>query len=349
MNVRHRWISSAALVAALLFAGLWLLRELHPGDKPASVSNDATAIATNASSPSVAAASTTVHGASAFPTPAPTVEQLRARLGRSSLRGAAVDGELAFDPGGRLRLDAGLVRRFDHYLSLIGEFTTEEMRELLHDDVLREYGDAVAADTLDAFDRYVGLRAELSAANLSSDLAIRFAQIKNLRREWFGPDSDVMFGDEEAHTAYSLARRAVERDTSLNASERALHLAELDAGRSAAERSAERHATTVLIAEEQSRQFEARGTDAATRAEERSALWGDEAAQRLAALDQQRAEWDRRIAEYVSLRRDIVSDARLDPAARQHALSDLQQRSFDSDERRRIESLEAISALPPGG
>ena len=31
------------------------------------------------------------------------------------------------------------------------------------------------------------------------------------------------------------------------------------------------------------------------------------------------------------------------------ALSDLQQRSFDSDERRRIESLEAISALPPGG
>ncbi len=348
MNVRQRWTSSAALVAALLFVGLWLLTE-RPGDTPASVGNDVSAMAPDKSLPSVVPASTTAPGAAPTHVPAPTVEQLRARLGRSSLRGAAVDGELAVDPSGRLRLDAGLVRRFDHYLSLIGEFTTVEMRQLLRDDVQREHGDAVAAATLDAFDRYLGLRAELSAANLPDDLAMRFAQIQDIRRKWFGADSDAMFLQEEAHTAYSLARRAVQQDASLDGRERALRLAELDAGRVPAERSAERDATTVLIAEEQSRQFEARGTDAATRAAERSAIWGQEAAHRLAALDRQRAQWDQRIANYVIRRGDILGDARLDPAARQRALSDLLQRSFDSDERRRIESLETIGALPPGG
>lgn len=349
MNLRHRWISSAALVAALLFAGLWLLREPRPDDKPASVGNGAAVIAPDVSPPSVAAAPTTTPRSSAFNAPAPTVAQLRFRLERSSLRGAGVDGELDVDPSGRPRLDAGLVRRFDHYLSLIGEFTTEEMRQLLNDDAQREHGDAVAAATLDAFDRYLGLRAELSAANLSDDLAIRFAQIQALRRKWFGADSDAMFRDEEAHGAYTLARRAVQQDASLDASERAVRLAELDAARPAAERNAERDATSVLIAEEQSRQFETRGTDAATRAAERRELWGEEAAQRLAALDRQRAQWDQRIADYVTRRGDILGDARLDPAARQRALSDLLQRSFDRDERRRIESLESIGALPPGG
>lgn len=345
MNAPRRWIGSAALVAALLFAGLWLLREPRLGEKQ----NDATAIAPETSPPAMAAASTTAPDASAFNVPAPTLEQLRARLERSSLRGATVDGELTVDPSGRLLLDAGLLRRFDHYLSLTGEFTPEEMRLLLHDEVQREHGDAVAAATLDAFDRYLGLGAELSAADLSDDLAIRFAQIRDLRRKWFGTDADAMFGDEEAHTAYTLARRTVHQDASLDASERAARLAELDAARTPAERSAERDATAVLLAEEQSRQFDALGSDPATREAERSALWGEEAAQRLGALDRERARWDQRLADYSRERERIRNDARLDPQARERAHADLLQRSFSPAEQVRVESLILVGALPPGG
>lgn len=277
------------------------------------------------------------------------ITALRARLEGSSLRGATADGAITLDAHGGLVLDVGLVRRFDHYLSLIGEFTLDELRLLLQADLQRDHDARVAAAAIDAFDRYLGLRAELHAARLSDDLDTRFAQLQALRRKWFGTEADAMFGDEEAHTAYTLARRAVQQDARLDESARATRLAELDTQRSATERAAQRDATAVVLAEEQSRQFEQLGVDAATREAERRALWGEEAAQRLAALDREREFWDERVTDYIRERERIRNDARLDAHARMRALTDLQHRLFSPEELVRIQSLEAIGALRPGG
>lgn len=279
---------------------------------------------------------------------AASLERLRARLARSSLRGAQVDGELVFDEAGRVRPDAGLRRVFDHFLSLTGEFAPDEITALLLDHVRQRHGERAAQEIAGWFDRYVGLRAELAGATLADDLAVRLSQLQEARRRWFGAAAEALFGEEEAQIAHTLARRAVLADAALAPALREAELARLEASRPAAQRLVEREASAALLAEEQSRQFESDGTDAATRAAERSALFGPEAAQRLAALDVQRAAWDRRVADYLAARDRIRSDRRYDEAARRRALHQLLSTRFDPHERLRIEALEGVGALPGG-
>ena len=79
--------------------------------------------------------------------------------------------------------------------------------------------------------------------------------------------------------------------------------------------------------------------------DEREALFGAEAAARLAQADAEIAAWDARVRAYVQARDAIRADGRLDAAARDRAIATLQARSFDAAELRRIASLEAIGQL----
>ena len=84
-------------------------------------------------------------------------------------------------------------------------------------------------------------------------------------------------------------------------------------------------------------------------AAEREALWGKEAAQRLAELDASRARWDARIDAYLSARSRIDADRTLSAAARAQAVATLRAQHFDAIEQRRIASLEAVGQLKGGG
>jgi lipase chaperone LimK len=139
------------------------------------------------------------------------------------------------------------------------------------------------------------------------------------------------------------------RDSRLSDEQRATRLAELEAARDPGQTAIQRDATSAVLVDEQTRQFDAMNADAATRAEERAALWGEDAAQRLAELDRARAEWDRRVSEYLAERQQLEARPDLEAAARQQALNALRARRFDAAERQRIEALEAIGALPPSG
>jgi lipase chaperone LimK len=342
-RVRVR-LGSAALAAALLAS--WLaLRTAAPTPAPMEAAARPKAPAADARRPEpVRTASAPMRRAAEI---AP-LEALRARLQRSSLRGVVPDGELSFDATGRLRADAGLLRMFDHFLSLTGEFSEAEIAALLLDHVRRRAGEDAAVQVADAFGRYLALRHELAAAELSPDLAQRLEQLQAARRRWFGAAAAAMFGAEEAEIAYTLSRQALLQDATLSDAERAASLAQLEAQRPAPARGAERSATAAALAEEQTRQFEQLGVDQATRAAERLALWGPEAAQRLAALDGERAAWQRRLDDYAAARDQLLADPRLGAAARGRALAELRAARFDAQERLRIEALDAIGALPGG-
>ena len=276
------------------------------------------------------------------------VAGLRARLANSSLRGSTRDGEIALDASGHVRADGGLRRRFDWYLTLIGEFSHADIRALLLADVQQELGGQAALETADWYDRYVGLHEELARSDVSGDPAAQLAQLQVVRHRWLGAAADAMYGEEEAETAYTLQRQALLNDNRLDPATRAARLAELEARRPAQARLSEREATSAQLVGEQSQQFEQLGIDAETRHRERAALWGDDAADRLAALDHERVEWNRRLAAFAQSRERILANPNLDANARQRALRDLLQRDFAANERIRVEALAAAGALPQG-
>lgn len=337
----HAWLGGAVFAAALL-AGWLAARPDVPPDAP-------TRPAAAGGSPLSAPPATVERLAPAVTrAPADSLVALRARLQRSSLRGVDPDGQLRFDGAGQLQLDAGLRRMFDHFLSLTGEFTEAQIRALLLDHVERLVGEDAGAQVAEAFERYLAMRQELARLSLSPDLAQRLAQLQAVRRHWFGAAAEMMFGEEDAQITHTLARQAVLQDRGLSTEERAAALAALETRRPAAAREAERAATAAVLAEEQTRQFEQLDIDAATRDAERRALWGPDAARRLAALDAERAAWKRRVTDYAAARDRLLDDPRLDSTGRERALAHLRAARFDPQERLRIEALDAIGALPGG-
>ncbi len=274
---------------------------------------------------------------------------LIARWQASSLRGTEVDGAVRFSADGRLIRDLGLRQLIEHFLSLSGEFSDADIRRLLALHVTALHGRAATDGVLATFDQYVSMRNELAGVPAIGDLGQRFAAIRSIRERWFGADSEAMFGSEHAQVALTLERQAIANDTALTPAQRVQRLAEWDAARPPAQRAAEANALSAQLAEQQTEQMDALQIDADARYTERSELWGEDAAQRLAALDQARQQWDQRLSDYSRARDQIQRDPRLNSAQRQAAIDTLRRTGFDASEQVRIESLEAIDQLPGGG
>lgn len=74
----------------------------------------------------------------------------------------------------------------------------------------------------------------------------------------------------------------------------------------------------------------------------RNELVGDEAAQRLEILDQQRADFEGALEIYLAERKDILDDTVLSQAERQKTIAKLRVAHFPSKQIRRVEAIERI-------
>ncbi len=345
--MRTRTVLRMAPVAAMLAAGIWW--RLQP---PGTPQDTASAPARRSADTSSHAPQDTPNGTAASATPtitallpsaverdAAALARLHERLARSSLRGSEVDGELHFDAAGHLIVDRDLRRRFDHFLSLAGEFSLAEIRSLVADSVRTDAGDVAANEALALFDRYLGLLRAIDATRFPADPLARAAAIHALRVQHLGADAAAaMFGADEAALDLALARRDVQGASDIDVMQRAQWLDELDQDRPANERATLDDSQVMTLGETQTAELDARNADAATRHAERAAIWGEDAADRLAQLDAERAEWNARVSHYLEARRGFVTD----PAA----LDAWLRANFSEAERRRLAALEAGGQLP---
>lgn len=266
----------------------------------------------------------------------------------ASLQGSTPDGEVSLDAEGHLVPTLGLRRLFDYFLSTIGELDLPAIRALLLDHVRGLHGAEVVAEVARLFDRYVDYQRALSESEslLPRELGARLDFAQQLRRRHFDPaTAEAFFGEEEAYAEYTLERMRIARDSALSESERNAQLSALEAGLGEDQLASLREARSVEGIEEQSQQFEALDLDPGARFDERSALYGEAAAARLADLDRERAAWDQRVHAYRQARDDIQRNAGFNAQQRAQAIADLRARSFDAQEARRIMSLESIGQI----
>jgi hypothetical protein len=81
-----------------------------------------------------------------------SVDQVRAS---GSLRGTDLDGDWVIGPANGARLDAALIRRFDHLLTAVGEVDLREMRAWIEREVTQQRGAATASQVLVAWDEHL--------------------------------------------------------------------------------------------------------------------------------------------------------------------------------------------------
>ena len=265
----------------------------------------------------------------------------------SSLVGTTPDGDIEVDAQGQLRPTLGLRRLFDYFLSAMGEVDLPAIRTMLLTHVQAQHPSSVVNAVLALFDRYVDYQRERALRPAAeTESAAQFAADKALRRQFFDADTALaFFGEEESYTEFTLTRMAAQRDTSLSESERVLIINEAMAALTPAQRTSMRESSDALQAETQSQQFEAQGIDADVRFAARSAEYGQSAAQNLALLDQQRAQWNQQLATYQIARDAIRANQRWSAAEREQQLDALRRRSFDEASARRVIALESVGEL----
>jgi len=265
-----------------------------------------------------------------------------------SLRDTAIDGGVSLDANGRPKADREMRRLFDYFLARTGERGPAairndlwaHLRDPLHLDA------AAQATVLDWFDKYVAAQHAAVGMERSGDLQVDAARLRELHRALLGDElARAWFGSDDDYADYTAERLALARDKSLSAGEKAQRMAGLEAKMDPVERENYHAATDFQIASLQSREFEASGTDAATRHAERAALWGEDAATRLAALDQAEADWSARVAAYAQARDAVLANTALGASAREAQLAALLG-GFSEAEQRRVLSLVQANLLP---
>ncbi|HWT16171.1 MAG TPA: lipase secretion chaperone [Patescibacteria group bacterium] len=339
-----RFMFGAALLVALVGFIAWPRQRADGDDEASAAATPRTDALRSGAAERIADEPAPMSSARTTPTPAATLLS----DWPASLRDSAPDGAVTLDANGRVQASVELRRLFDYFLTALGERDVAAIRDLLLAHVRSLHGEVVAAEVAALFDRYVDFQQALAAMNAppGESLRARLARVRDLRQRLLDPAmAEAFFGDEDRYTAYTLDRRDLLADTGLDERTREQRLEELAARLSPEQRASMREANAALLIDEQNRQFDALQLDPAQRQSEREALFGTEAAQRLAQADAEQAAWDARVRAYVLAREAIRADVRLDAAARERAIAQLRARSFDAPEQRRIQSLEAVRQL----
>ncbi|WP_374592763.1 lipase secretion chaperone [Aquabacterium sp.] len=267
----------------------------------------------------------------------------------ASLQGTDVDGELPVDSSGHLRVVRGVRNCFDYFLSTIGEEPVQQVRERLQAYVRNQLKEPARAEALDLLNRYLDYRAALEQlvqqgggqpASSVEALRARLAQQLSLRQQRFSPtEHAAFFADEEQLGNYSVASLLIVRDASLSARDKAARLHELNATLppelQEAVSARERYDQLTAVTQE----LRAQGASAEAVRAARVQIVGAEAADRLDALDAQRANWQSRLQAFQTQRAALMSDASLSESQRRQAIDQLATRSFNATERARAQAL----------
>lgn len=269
-----------------------------------------------------------------------------------SLAGTSVDGDLRLDAQGRFVPGPEALVLFDYFLSATGEEPEERIHARIVAEIRRRLPPDAARDAATLFDRYLGYR---SAARplfaddrpASTDVERRFQRIRELRREILGAElAAALFGEEERVVAIDLERQRVLQQQGLDPAERERRLAGLDAELPESVRAARQEAMAALDLRAAEEALRAAGAGPAAIQAERERRFGSEAAERLAALDRSRSEWNERIAAHRS-DRDALRAQDLPEDAYTAAVSELRSARFSETERLRVEALDRMEAETP--
>jgi lipase chaperone LimK len=265
----------------------------------------------------------------------------------SSLAGTTPDGAATTSAGNALVLDPALIRRFDYYLTTVGERPVDAIRAQVEQDLDSRLAPTAARQAKDLFARYLQFKTALKAQRPAKPTGRSVDMLRDgsrmmlaLRATFFSDaESQALFGPQDAEASAALARMAIEQDPALDDRQRRERLAALDARLPASARADREAPLAVVHLEEAAQQLRAQGGSEDDVYRMRAAATSPEAANRLAEVDRDEAAWKARIAAYLAQRSAALA-APGSASDRQAAIDELRHRLFTPEEQRRLAAYE---------
>ena len=261
----------------------------------------------------------------------------------ASFNGTQVDGVFSLDAAGNLRITRDIVQIFDYFLSAIGEdslaISLERLQAYIRSQLPQPAQDqalALLSQYLDYKQQLVLLERDLPQVASLDGLRQRENAVQALRARIFSQQvHQVFFANEEDYNQFTLARLAVQQDTSLDPLAKGRAIDQLRGNLSA---ELQESVLPQLHSElrEQTAQLQAAGGSPAQLQQLRQQLVGEQAADRLATLDQQRSSWQQRLSQYQQASAAIEHHPGLSAADKSSAIKRLSEAQFNPQERLRL-------------
>ncbi|MCK5875415.1 MAG: lipase secretion chaperone [Alcanivoracaceae bacterium] len=268
----------------------------------------------------------------------------------ASLHDTEVDGGFELDADGNLIITNRIRQLFDYFLSAQGEESlatiVQRLRAYIHNTLT---GDA-AADAEQLLESYIGYLDDVAALDSSvtpgqpidpAQLRAQKEQLAAIRAGRFDAvANEAFFAEEEAYDRYTLARLEVMQDENLSADERASRLAALENQLPPELQESMRDITRYQDLQTLTQEWQESDGNPASLQQMRENLVGREAAERLAKLDQERAQWQRRVDSWLREREAILSNTGVSEADKERQIDAARSRLFNEQEQIRIKSRE---------
>lgn len=239
-----------------------------------------------------------------------------------SLQGTQPEG-IALDGAGELVLGPALLRRFDYWLTTLGERSLEAVRADIERDLADELRPSSLQQALRLRDAYLSYKADLGrlqalpAGTYAADaLALQLQAIRAVRARHFSPgEVGALFGADDATDDHAVARLRVAQDPKLSPAERRRELFRLSESLSPEQRSAETEPVLHLSVADAVAEARARGATPQEVMAIRARMVGPEAAERLARVDADQLLWQARVQRYLSIKQTDPDEAAAHKAA----------------------------------
>lgn len=271
----------------------------------------------------------------------------------ASLEGTEEPKGWRADADGNWEVTPALRNLFDYYLTALGEAPLDELvghiREALSElpEEARREAKAVLRDYLDYRIEMDGIEDPMGESGETpgpEEMAARLSKIRDLRRETMGDTvTEAFFAREEALNDYALERARIQADESLSGEAREQRLADAEAQLPESMRESRQASRDYRNYRERLEAIESGAADTESIDALRAEQFGEEGAERLAEVDRQREDWDRRVSRYredlAALRNEDISQA--DFQAEREVL---RERYFEEGgERTRIRALDRMN------
>jgi lipase chaperone LimK len=268
----------------------------------------------------------------------------------ASLHDTEVDGGFELDADGNLIITNRIRQLFDYFLSAQGEESlatiVQRLRAYIHNTLT---GDA-AAEAEQLLESYIGYLDDVAALDSSvtpgqpidpAQLRAQKEQLAAIRAGRFDAvANEAFFAEEEAYDRYTLARLEVMQDENLSADERASRLAALENQLPPELQESMRDITRYQDLQTLTQEWQETDGNPANLQQMRENLIGREAAERLAKLDQERAEWQQRVDNWLREREAILSNTGVSEADKERQIDAVRNRLFNEQEQIRVRALE---------
>ncbi|HCB40578.1 MAG: lipase chaperone [Pseudomonadales bacterium] len=278
----------------------------------------------------------------------------------ASLRGTQPDGALLWDQHNELVITHSIRDLFDYFLAASGEEPLASLTARIRAYIQANLPQPAASQALAVLQDYLAMKTALSAmaapdypmqqamGNTIGDddlqaLRQHMQALITLRNSYLTPEvAEVFYGEADEFDRYMLDRLAVLQHQDLGAEEKSIQLERLQDSLSPELRQSQLAQQELITLSRLSRQLRLAGASDAALQQLRRQRVGAEAAARLQSLDQQRARWQQRMAQWLQERSRLLAANGLSLQDREQQVLQHRRQHFSSQEIRRVQALESL-------